>query len=380
MAFLTDVIEAWNETEQRIQIRARPRRALEYSIVSTSPRVAAYAFNLLKGRQALTVGVPFWQYANRLTSAAGIGAASLLVSTQDVPWAAGDSILIWSDPWTAEVVVLSSAVSGQLNLTGVTTLAWPVGTWVMPIGDGRFAPEAQISLPSLETGQARFRFQLEPTAPVLTVASAAGGLTYGGFDVLDARELSRNAPIGEAFTRKIALLDSESGAIEAVALAAAPRSVKAMRWATSGRAEAQVLRAFIESRRGRAIPFWAPSAQSDLRLTVDLAATATIATVQWVGYTENIWPMGRAGRHIAFYTPGGVFEFKKIINATHTPGAATEALTLDSGVSQEYPAASTTIMLLRFCRLDADDVTIAWRGTKAEATIPLRELPFEEPL
>lgn len=379
IAYLTNILEAQNEGEQRICIRNRPRRALEYSIVCSSPRAASFGTTLIRGRQAMLTGVPFWHYANPLTAAASGGAGALLVSTADIPWQTGDSALIWTDPWTVEIVTVSSAVSGQLNLTGVTTLAWPVGALVMPIGDGRIAPEAAVSYPSLESDKARLRFQLDPSSPVLAIAASAGGATYAGFDVLDGEQLSRNEPIGETLSRKLILFDNQVGPISVTASAVAPRSAKSLRWKTGNRAEARVLRNFLESRKGRLVPFWVPSVQADFSLATALSISGATVTVDYVGYTENIWPMGRAGRHVALYTPGSGFEYRKVTGATHTPGAATEVLTLDTGVARAYPVGQAA-MLLKLCRLDSDENTMAWRNQRAESTMPLRELPLEEPL
>ncbi len=165
IVYLTDVIEAYDTSEQRVQLRAHARGGMEYVPVFTDPRDAQYANALLQGAQALALGVPLWQYAERLTAAAGVGATTLALDTTDVPWAAGDTVFLSTDPYTWEALTVDSVGAGSIALASPTTKAWAAGaTQATILKVGRLGTSQPFDWHSLQYGAARVSFSLETAA------------------------------------------------------------------------------------------------------------------------------------------------------------------------------------------------------------------------
>jgi hypothetical protein len=108
-----------------------------------------------------------------------------------------------------------------------------------------------------------------------------------------------------------------------------------------------------------------------------------------MGYAEHVFPQGAARRHVAVqrepdpaHFPGGPithpFIYRRITGAEVGFGGATEILSIDEafGVSLLDPF----IALLRYCRLDSDEVRVEWSGGQfARCRLPVREIPRETP-
>ncbi|OGS01546.1 MAG: hypothetical protein A2V88_02660 [Elusimicrobia bacterium RBG_16_66_12] len=201
---------------------------------------------------------------------------------------------------------------------------------------------------------------------------------YRGHDVLDVTEPNRLGTVEEQVERKLALLDAGTGAVAVDAMSLLPTSVRSYRWTAMTRAETSVIRAFLDARHGRAVPFWLPTYQADMALSQQMGFATTLARVHWVGYTERVWAKGRGRRNVVIFSPPAGLSYHQVTNATHSPGAATEDLTVAPSAPVIYEA-GTILMFLRYCRLDSDWVEMRWRGEPAEVELPIRELPLEEP-
>lgn len=205
--------------------------------------------------------------------------------------------------------------------------------------------------------------------------------TYLGLDVLDQTVHDRAGSVEESLRRKLALLDGGTGAREADAQSGAPAPARPFLWTCLSRAAVAGLRAFLDARKGRCVPFWVPTYQQDLTLAADLGSGASSATIRWVGYALHLFPPGGARRHLALYEPGAALVYRRVTAATDPGTGLTESLALDSPAPRLFPAATTVVSFLRLCRLDDDDVRIEWSGRGfAQAELRIRDLPAEAPV
>lgn len=140
--------------------------------------------------------------------------------------------------------------------------------------------------------------------------------------------------------------------------------------------------AFLDARKGRAVPFWFPSLQWDLSLAEDALETEATLSISLVGYCEQLWGTTGARRHIALWPVGAPsMDCHEIISAVDPEDGLTETLGINPAAAQDWPADSTVISFLKFCRLEDDlmDVSYPLPGV-AEASIVVRELPLEAPV
>lgn len=204
---------------------------------------------------------------------------------------------------------------------------------------------------------------------------------YKGFDVLELN-YNRIGTIAERVSRKFQLLDGLTGARQSDEQAPAPNPVRPFSWVAFDNTERKVMMDFLDARVGRAVPFWLPSFQWDLRLDAELAASGPTATIQWVRYEQQMFGTTGARRHIALWDLGiGSFEYYRISGATDPGNGFTETITIDPVAVRTYTVARTVISFLKLCRLEEDLARVKSPNTRvSEATIQVRELPMEAPL
>lgn len=200
---------------------------------------------------------------------------------------------------------------------------------------------------------------------------------YLGYDVL---EIEPNATVQRehTYTRSLARLDSRAGKLRV-----SDRSGVAVveptgfGWLMEGRTEIQAYLDFLAAQKGSLVPFWFPSWQHDLVMSVDLAALSVSLVVVKMGYTQFMFSHP-ARRHLAFLLDDGTKHYRKVIGTAE--GAQTETLTLDSSISVLVPALSTMLGFLRLVRLAVDDPELVWHTREvAETTLDFVELPQEAP-
>jgi len=204
--------------------------------------------------------------------------------------------------------------------------------------------------------------------------------TYLGFDVLDQVMHNRRDSTEVRSDRGFDVLDNATGLRDSWIRTHAAAPARPFLWTCFTRAQAAALRAFILARRGRAVPFWVPSYQQDLRLSSDVSAGASGLNIRWIGYQRHLFGDGGWRRHLALYDQHLQLELHKVTAAADPNDYITESLTLSAPLAHNWAAATTIVSFLHLCRLDEDGAKLSWRGQTAEAQLTFRELPLEAPV
>jgi len=216
-------------------------------------------------------------------------------------------------------------------------------------------------------------------------ATVIGALNVGEYhsyldiEVLEL-EPNRLVPYDDEYQRKFTLLDTQTGKRWADEDSPAPANVRPYLWTAYGRREIAAMFAFLDRRKGAAVPFWLPSWEQDLRLASDAMEEQTILELIWVRYAQQMFPDTNARRHLAVYSVDQPATYHTIQDADDPGDQATESVTIAPETPRAWPAMSTTISFLRLSRLDQDETEITWHGLEcAEAKLTIRELPNEAP-
>jgi hypothetical protein len=206
-------------------------------------------------------------------------------------------------------------------------------------------------------------------------------MTYLDYDLLELNQ-DRIGPIQEFVEQDFTLLDYETGARAVVQAWAAPAPVRPFTWTAIGALEITAMRAFLDARKGRAVPFWLPSYQWDLTLGLAIDALDTTITIAWARYQDQLFGTTGARRHVGLWTAGiGAIDCYEITAAACAGEREPEVLSIDPAAVKTYALDSTVISFLKLCRLERDQVTISYPAKEiARATISVRELPMESPL
>jgi len=201
--------------------------------------------------------------------------------------------------------------------------------------------------------------------------------TYLSVDVLEQKP-DRPGRVAEGFARRHEVLDSETGARWLDVKEAAPVADRPEHWPCTSRAAALAQREWLDARRGFVVPFWAPTFEPDLMLTANVAQDATEMSIQWIEYTARIYPDSNRRRHVAVFALGEAPSYHFINSAVDHDDFETLGITPAAPVA--WPAATTVISFLRYCRLGEAFIERRWvSGHSCTAEIPLVEIPKETP-
>jgi hypothetical protein len=207
--------------------------------------------------------------------------------------------------------------------------------------------------------------------------------TWKGFDVLEIVPVKSAAGPVEV-SRPAEVVDNRTGLRHVKRLLPATASTESSRrfgfWLRN-RTETAAFRTFLTARRGRSVPFWMPWYQQEMSLMADAAYGAGYLRITPCGYRGR-WLANQADVNIVLTLPGVSWCYETIESVSDsTPGEEQVFITPAVARVAGWPAATTKIYGLRFCRLENDAVTITWHSSSIGlAELSVRELPLEVPV
>lgn len=378
ISYLTNVLKAYSDNEQRRALRQLPRRAMRYRALTLNARDAAGMESLVWGWQNQPYGVPWWPDATPLTTSISAGAFVIPCVTADRQFAPGGLMCIRTDEFTFEALSIVSVASNSITVSSPTQFNWTAGagTLVMPVFLARLPAAVEIERHSSEIDEMELDFIGEPQqiapAPSITLTQ------YKGIDVLEIMP-NWESGLKRGYKRSMITIDPKVGPDEVIDKGGSALVGQEFPWWLDGHPAVTTFRAFVLKRFGRMNPFWIPTWDQDLVLSSDVGATDGGIVIKSEFYSRFFFP-SVARRDLAFIPAGGSGNVYRRVTAAVDNGNGTETLTLDSATGKAFPAASTQISFLTLARLDKDDVEIKWSTSDhAEAVLSLQEVPRELP-
>ena len=377
--FLTDVLKAYSDAEQRRALRQIPRRAMRYRALTLNARDAAGMESLVWGWQNQPYGVPWWPDSQPLGANVPVGSFSIPVATADCQFAAGGLLAIWVNEFTFEALSIASVTPNAVNVNSPTQFAWTAGpgTRVVPLFLCRLPSSVEVSRYSSEIDQMDLSFIPEAGQPA--PAPTTSPTQYKGFDVLEVMPNWAEAPLKRSYKRSLVTIDPKIGPIEVIDKGGTAIVGQEFPWWIDGHSNITAFRAFMLRRMGQFSPFWIPTWDQDLVLFGDVLSTDAAIRIKSEFYSRFFFPTP-SRRYIALIPQDGSGNVYRKVTASTDNGDGTESLTLDSPTGKTFPQATTMISLLTFARLATDRVSIKWDSTEhAESMVELQEVPREIP-
>jgi hypothetical protein len=377
--YLTDVLKAYSDNEQRRALRQFPRRALRFRALTLNARDAAGLESLVWGWQHRPYGVPWWPDAQPLLADVPAGSYAIPVNTADRQFAAGGLVAIWKDEYTFEALTISTVASNSLGVTSPTQFSWPggPGTRVLPVFLCRLPASIDLSRHSSEIDQVDLSFIGESGQPA--PAPAISPTQFKGYDVLEIPPNWDGAPLKRSYKRSLVTIDPKVGPIQVIDKGGSPVVGQEFPWWLHTHPVVTAFRAFILRRRGQLVPFWIPTWDQDLVLANNVGPSDSGITIKSEFYSRFFFP-NAARRFLAFIPADLSGNVYRKITAAADNGDGTEGLTLESATGKSFPKGSTMISFLTLARLADDRVAIKWDSCEhAEALLSLQEVPRELP-
>jgi len=164
--YLTDILTAFDGSEQRVQLRGRPVGAIAYAVLLCDPRDAQMAAAILHGNQMRAFAVGRWQFQTPLVQAASADDLTIYCDTQHLPFEVDGLVMLWTNAYHWEVQRISAVESDHLVLSSGLDNAWSAGlTKVLPVVVGRLSLSEPLIWESLSVASKRISFSVDGFRP-----------------------------------------------------------------------------------------------------------------------------------------------------------------------------------------------------------------------
>lgn len=373
LEYLTTVITASCDSEQRQAMRSVPRVSYEFETVPMTTREASVLEGLVHGNPAGQWDVPCWPEQMLVTSTAGVSTSTLHVQTtvgRDV--VVGQTAMLWRDPLTTEVVTIAGVGATAVTLASPVTAAWTPGARLVPLRTGILDATFELQRPSRDTAICRVKFLCDPRSETVD-------LTVTDID------LSASAPrpdwVEGSWTRRESFaaqrLDNKVSRVQLDATGVAPRGSREVRWVCEPRSEAESVRTFFRTQVGRRNHFWYPTWSHDVEAAATATAGSLTLTVKKIGFAATYAAGTEFSRtRLAAFRPNGTHH-KIYVDSAIDNGDGTETLTL-VGPLEETVTPDTMLSFRTLCRFADDALSIQWLSMElAVIETELVEVPLE---
>jgi hypothetical protein len=377
LEWLTDVLTSYNDMEQRLALRQDPRRAMRYLFTFETQNKVNYFEGLMWGWQQRVFVVPVWTDWQFLSAAVGIGTSVINTSTSFRDFAVNNLVLLWRDYLTWEIVEVLSMTSSQITLKKPTIMAWTTRDRIIPVRLGRLSKNIQISRPTSTLAEATLSFAYEVGEAVdANRLGTSSWLQFSGLDVITVAPNTAEEDTNAEYDRDFDTVDFSKGSWSISDHAGMPVISRPYKWLLRTRQEIMNFLAFLEVRKGKAIPFWMPTWSKDLEQVQDMGIADTNILIKNIGYTRYMNLNPNRSTLIFFPTDGSTPIIKTITGCAEN-GNGTETIGLNSsfGVIKKITD-FRAISFLTYCRMDQDSFDLNWyTDSIADVSFKVKEIP-----
>ena len=369
LEWLTDVSIARDGSEQRVALRAQPRRSFEFDVLEYGNRGALDL--LLNAWQSRVYAVPVWTDKSRLSAPLSAGATSIATSTTDLDYHTGGLVVVGNTAGATEALEILSLTESSLTLKRPVIGNWPAGAWIAPARLARLPASQTVTRPTAAMSQAKLRFDLEDL--VLPVTAASSPVQYRGYDTL-LHYPNRVEDVTVEYQRLTDVLDYQTGTPIVTDAPNRPFIVRQYEFLLVDRSDITTIRRWLLARGGRQVPVWVPTWERGLGVAAAFTSDATEILVESRGFSTYYAAMpGR--QDIAFLHNDGSWTLRQISAFEYVDGIV-ERMRLNASLGRAGMAEDFKIVcFLELARLDSDAIEIFFETDKiARVSIPLRSV------
>lgn len=351
LAWLTDVLTAYDGTEQRVRLRDHARRSIEYAFLAHG-----HERRML---EALTLGwggrlycLPVWWEADAVTISAG--ATSVTVTDAALKdYRAGGLCVFYRDSGLTEAVEIQSITGNTITLRLPLANSFGAGSRVLPAVLARLDGEAPYAHWTDRVAMGRVRFEVDGN---LDRTPADIGATWQGYAVLDERP-DRSEDVAETWARTLQVLDYLTGIVTVDDTTGAPVIRRTYSWLLNGRASIDRWKKWASARAGRLNALWLPTFADDLELVQPAASSSTALHVR------NTLSARYVGAHplraaVRIELASGTILHRRVTGIAEID-AQTESIAIDAALGVTIaPTDVRRMMWMSLARLNADALEI----------------------
>lgn len=373
--WLTDVIVAYDGSEQRIALRKSPRRSTSYEIGLENEDDRRKQYNRWLKNLATRLVFPYYQYSSRITQTSLIGDVNVYFDTTITDVRAGGYIVVLNEETETGALVKI--------LTVFDTYIVSDSPLQFNITKGSIAAPAYSSRISNNTGYDWFQVhgRLKVEAQVLDIqasfsrpGSVAVIETLNGLPILTERPIATGGPSSDRFDIDYEVIDSQTGLLDIKASWLHPYVDMTRRFAVRRHAEPIKMdywRDFLDTIRGRWKAFYFPTWLDDLPVIENPTVSGNTLRVYSNDYVASYFPY-ETYKQVQIELRDGRFLYRTVLTAvSDVPGENTLSLTPAFGDNPE-DVDIVRVGFLNLARLGLDRVSLMHSHQRTEIELNIR--------
>lgn len=374
-SWLTDVIPSRNGDEQRIALRATPRRSIKYSFMLENEVERRRQYNRWFKSLSSRLVLPYYQYATSLLADAPAGSSRLYFDPARTDLREGEFALIYDGASEQGYLIKLGALEVDgANLDAPTTFDATTNMIVSPAFTSRLQDRTGLSMEKV-TGKITVQGEaLTSRASFTRPGSVAAIATFDGHPVLDLRPISvGDTP--ETFDANYEVIDGQTGIQDLYTAWPHPAVGSVKKWTIrrlQNPVEMDWWRDFLDAAKGQQNPFLLPTWFADLYAAANPSPSTTQLTIAASDYGSLYFPY-EAFKRLQIETAAGII-WRKVLSVTDNPdGTATLELDQSFGATADDVAISK-ISFLNLVRLSTDAVTLLHERIRTQIELATRTI------
>lgn len=371
--YLTEVIEAFDGTEQRIALRDTPRCSLSYMYSMTDEQ--QYRFDNKMSTSTGSMIVPLWPMQCQLSRVVSAGDTSVALETINAHVMASDTLLI-SEGDESEIVSVESVDDRVVTLTSMAKKTFSTNAVVIP---------ARIAYPTDESNSTSLLrgFDQHSISYDLDETQIQKPAPVDDFARLNSRPIfpfrpDRSKDVTTQYNRLRETLDPLIGARSIYDRARGTLKVFGQTFTFFTEAERQRFEDFAELMNGAQGEFYIEGPGQAFELSEDVVVPTYKFKIKSSGYT-NFANSHSLATNIAIKLYNGTTIYRTILSATGNPDG-TETITTEEITLSLKTTEVETIVPLYLARFDSDEFRYIF-DTNEVSTITknIRQLLYADP-
>jgi len=363
--YATDIQRSRSGKERRAALMSVPREYHEFSTVLDSDKARVLRGDMLQG---ITTGVAFSISvpSEALAVTSYSGAVLTLPTTTLSDWMAnGRAVAVTASNGTQLITTVSSFTATTITL-GASPSAGLAGVLIMPLQTVQMDDAQQFG--KYAVNAQRVDIKAEALSPPALAGLGATLTMHASMPVVD-RAIDASALVAEALIAQTERVDF--GIVQATMF---PRAIadwaRTISLICNRDSERQWIKEFFSTVKGKQKPFLLPTWTPDLTIHTQPTSTALRIygppTVGTTNYAAQ-WFASLAHRNIQLVMSTGTILYRTISAAVDNLDG-TQTLTMNASVTGTVAMCS----LLETCRLDDDELRIAYTGQRGDVQLQAR--------
>jgi len=363
LMWLTNILETRNGTEQRIRLRAAPRQQFSVSAYANRDEVNR-AENILYGWRSNKFAIPIWSEARQVTSTVTKDDSSIQVDTKYADFRVNELAIIWKNNRDYDVFRVVSFTTTQITLSRGVNDNYPIGT-VAPVRFARLLGDPSRRSDGV-SGYIDASFEVITNQELTTVTP----VQFLGEDVnIDDEALLDGNQLIDTYKKRMVVIDYETGVPAFSSPWDDTRINREYKLLLEGAKQIWDFRRWLHRRAGRAIPFYMPTQENNIRLVQKSGSVTT----PLVAYDDEQRAQGIKRTHLAINTKTSGWLFRVIIGQGINVDGHVE-IAIDVPVNEDI----SDILFISYMglkRLASDRIEIRHlQNFVAEVNIPITEI------